>query len=151
MTAPTMPTACSSCTGPQPSQYGINIPLSSSPWSGRTITYWEEKRSEVTTTFLYIRASHTERENACPLREYRYDCYKAGSVHVQGASTIPIPPQKNRKDSQALCTSYPKVMAMIVIRTPKKASSFLRPYLSRKRNTNVSMMVMRTPPHKGIL
>lgn len=82
-----------------------------------------------------------------------------------------------------ICTSYPKVMAMIVMRKPKKASSFLRPaekemrmlfkklllqftvflkwclteydhnlpYLSKKRKTNVSMMVMRTPPHKGIL
>ena len=41
MTAPTMPTAWVSWAGPQPSQYGTNIPFSSSPWSGLTLTYWQ--------------------------------------------------------------------------------------------------------------
>lgn len=73
------------------------------------------------------------------------------------------------------------MMAMMVMSKPKKASNFLRPaeegtrssdwlivdlsllkmllkhrnnsrpYLSRKRKKNVSMMVMRTPAHRGIL
>ena len=37
------------------------------------------------------------------------------------------------------------------MRRPKKASNFLRPYLSRKRKVKVSEIVMRTPPHNGIL
>ena len=42
-------------------------------------------------------------------------------------------------------------MAMTVMRTPKKASSFLRPYLSRNKNVKVSAMVIKTPPYSGIL
>lgn len=39
----------------------------------------------------------------------------------------------------------------MVIRRAKNASNFLKPYLSRNKNVNVSIMVMRTPPHIGIL
>lgn len=48
-------------------------------------------------------------------------------------------------------TSYPKVTAITVINNPKKNSNFLRPYLSRKRNVNVSNTVIITPIYKGIV
>ena len=40
---------------------------------------------------------------------------------------------------------------MVVIKTPKKASSFLRPVDSRKRKVKVSTPVINTPTHSGIL
>jgi hypothetical protein len=48
-------------------------------------------------------------------------------------------------------TSYPNEKAITEMSTPKKNSSFLKPYLSRNRNVSVSKTVIRTPPHKGIL
>lgn len=48
-------------------------------------------------------------------------------------------------------TSYPNVTAIIVIRNPKKSSNFLKPYLSNNKNVKVSIIVIRTPPHIGIL
>lgn len=48
-------------------------------------------------------------------------------------------------------TSYPKETAITVIRKPKSNSSFRSPYLSKRRNENVSMAVMRTPSQRGIL
>lgn len=47
--------------------------------------------------------------------------------------------------------SYPKVKAITDIKSPKNNSSFRKPYLSKNKNVNVSMIVMRTPPHNGIL
>lgn len=47
--------------------------------------------------------------------------------------------------------SYPKVTPMTVIKSPKKDSSFLKPYLSNIKKVNVSIMVIRTPPHIGTL
>lgn len=47
--------------------------------------------------------------------------------------------------------SYPKVTPIMPMSKAKNISSFLKPYLSRNRNVNVSMMVIRQPPHKGIL
>lgn len=38
-----------------------------------------------------------------------------------------------------------------MIRKPKSNSSFRSPYLSKRRNENVSMAVMRTPSQRGIL
>ena len=40
---------------------------------------------------------------------------------------------------------------MVVMRTPKRASSFLRPADSRKRKVKVSTPVISTPTHSGIL
>jgi hypothetical protein len=48
-------------------------------------------------------------------------------------------------------TSYPKVIAMTVMRNPKKNSNFRKPYLSSSRKVNVSNTVIRTPPQIGIL
>ena len=45
--------------------------------------------------------------------------------------------------------SYPKDTAMTVMSNPKKASNFLRPYLSRPKKVNVSATVIKTPPHSG--
>lgn len=47
--------------------------------------------------------------------------------------------------------SYPKVTPIMAMSKAKNISSFLNPYLSRNRNVNVSMMVIRQPPHNGIL
>lgn len=38
-----------------------------------------------------------------------------------------------------------------MIRNPKKNSNFLKPYLSNNKNVNVSITVMSTPAHIGIL
>ena len=46
---------------------------------------------------------------------------------------------------------YKKETAMVVMRTPKRASSFLRPADSRKRKVKVSTPVISTPTHSGIL
>jgi len=48
-------------------------------------------------------------------------------------------------------TSYPNVIAMVTMRNPKNASSLRNPYLSSKRNVNVSAMVIITPAQRGIL
>ena len=44
---------------------------------------------------------------------------------------------------------YPKEAAIVVMRSPKKSSSFLSPDLSSPRKVNVSTTVMRTPAHRG--
>lgn len=48
-------------------------------------------------------------------------------------------------------TSYPNVKAITAIRNPKKSSNFLKPYLSNNKNVKVSITVISTPPHIGIL
>lgn len=40
---------------------------------------------------------------------------------------------------------------MTEMRTPKKSSNFRKPYLSKNKNVNVSITVISTPPHIGIL
>jgi len=48
-------------------------------------------------------------------------------------------------------TSNPKVNAIMVMRKPKKSSSFRSPYLSKSRKVKVSTTVISTPPQIGIL
>lgn len=50
-----------------------------------------------------------------------------------------------------MLTMYKKQTAIVVMRAPKKASSFLRPADSRNRNVNVSIPVISTPAQRGIL
>lgn len=52
ITAPTIPTACSSCVGPQPLQYGTNMPFSTSPWFGATRTYCRQPEQNDTSHTL---------------------------------------------------------------------------------------------------
>lgn len=48
-------------------------------------------------------------------------------------------------------TSYPKAIAITLIRKPKSNSNLRSPYLSRSRNVKVSTAVINTPAHNGIL
>lgn len=48
-------------------------------------------------------------------------------------------------------TSYPNETAITVISKPNNNSSFRKPYLSKKRNVNVSNIVINVPTHIGIL
>lgn len=45
--APTMPTACCNWGWPQPSQQGINSPLSTDTWSGAATTYYNSQSHSI--------------------------------------------------------------------------------------------------------
>lgn len=55
------------------------------------------------------------------------------------------------KCKKLTCTSYPNVTAIVVIRNANKNSNFLKPYLSKNKNVNVSKIVINVPAHNGTL
>lgn len=47
--------------------------------------------------------------------------------------------------------SKPNVTPITEIKNPKNNSNFRKPYLSMNKNVKVSITVIKTPPHNGIL
>jgi hypothetical protein len=111
-----MPTACSIWAGPQPSQYGRNIPFSSSPWSGRTITYYRHIQEKT------VRYTYAETKTYPILSKLRYILSNLLPGLREKLESV-----NDQYREKLVLTSYPKLTAMMVMRNPKKASSFLRP------------------------
>lgn len=141
ITAPTIPTACSSCTGPQPLQYGTNMPFRTSAWFGATRTYCKDTHTQTLQRRVYL-TEPVYRQQALLNLVAEADSHDGDEEPKESLQLPQTWPKQTRYANQT--------EIRVALFTLTLFSADL-PYLSRNRNTNVSMMVISTPAHRGIL
>lgn len=137
MTAPTMPTNCCMASLSQSWHHGNHRPIRMSPWFGLILMYCKYKCTFISLVNffreMYLYNTYFKIYMKCMLQRNSFFFFCL--FFLQKCSL----------------TMYRNAPAIIVMRVQKKASSFLNPNCSKKRNVNVSAPVIRTPAQIGIL